>query len=150
MNESGQGWAVMLADLSIILFMITAADLSNTELANSAMDQTVAVATAEPVAIYRPGGSMPSLKTWLESQPDDPRQRLTIVVHHEGADARPAMDQAMRLTSEAQHAGRDARMIVERGEHAEIAAILAYDSDPKAVAHKLLSTDAHNTTEEIR
>ena len=146
-GNNSQSWATTLADLAIILFMITAADLANADMAKSALEGTPTLATAEPVAIYRPGGA--SLTEWLDGQPEDPRQRLTIVVHHGGTTS-SAMDQGMRLNAEAELAGREARLIVERSEHSDVAAILAYDSDPKAVARKLLSTDQPNSTEDTQ
>jgi hypothetical protein len=144
------GWATMLADLSIILFMITAADLANAELAQDGLASAEAVETAEPVAVYRPGRAAPPLSTWLAGQPDDPLQRLTIVVHYAGGDVDKAVAQGMTLSREAEQAGRPARMIVEQSEHTETAAILAYDSDAKAVARKLLSPEQPSSTENVR
>lgn len=143
------GWATMLADLSIILFMITAADLANAELAQDGVSTAQAAATAEPVAVYRPGRMAPSLSAWLAGQPADPAQRLTIMVRYQGDDVGDAVGQGLQLSREAAKAGRPARMIVEQADHTETAAILAYDSDPKAVARKLLGPgDTH--TEEVR
>ncbi len=82
---------MMLADLAIILFMITAADLANAELAKSELATAPAVATAEPVAVYRPGRAAPPLADWLATQPDDPRQRLTIMVRYARHDAEAAI-----------------------------------------------------------
>jgi hypothetical protein len=130
-------WATILADLAILLFMITAADLSNAEIARSAAPSSAAVATAEPVALYRPGGSMPSLGRWLAEQPDDPRQQLTIVVHYRAGEADRMAAEGLRLVSQAEAAGRDARLIAEPGDRSEAAAVLAYDADPQAVARKL-------------
>lgn len=144
------GWATMLADLSIILFMITAADLANAELAQDGLASAEAVETAEPVAVYRPGRAAPPLSDWLSSQPEDPMQRLTIVVHYAGSGLEDAVEQGLELSREAEKAGRPARMIVEQAEHTEAAAILAYDSDPKAVARKLLSPQQPSSTENVR
>lgn len=147
-GNNSQSWATTLADLAIILFMITAADLANADMAQSALEGSPVLATAEPVAIYRPGGA--SLKEWLGNQGDDPRQRLTVVVHYTGGNAASAMEQGMRLSEEAEAAGRDARLIVERSEHPDVAAILAYDSDPEAVARKFLSQGQHTSTEDMQ
>lgn len=151
-GQGSQGWATTLADLSIILFMITAADLSNAELAKSGLETTSAmVATAEPVAMFRPGPSAPTLKAWLSQQPDDPRQQLTVIVRHKGsgAEADAIIARGLDLMTQADAAGRQARLIVEHSDHADVAAILAYDSDP-AVAHKLLEHGQRNNTEKLR
>lgn len=137
-GQVSSSWATTLADLAIILFMITAADLSNAEIAKSAAaPSSAAVATAEPVALYRPGGSAPSLGSWLAEQPDDPRQQLTIVVRYRAGDADAMAEEGLRLVSQAEAAGRDARLIAEPADRPEIAAVLAYDSNPQAVARKL-------------
>ncbi len=148
--NSGQGWLTTLADLSIILFMVTAADLStaqqqlqNKQAATPApqvQEKAMGVATAEPVAIYRPAqGAMP-LAAWLASQPADDRQRLTVMVRHDGKDAAGAIAQGMKLIEQARQAGRSPRLIVEQGTAPEIMAFLAYDADPGIVARNLRGT----------
>lgn len=137
-GQAGQGWATTLADLSIILFMITAADLSNAEIVRDGLaDREQEVAAAEPVAIYRPGGGALSLRDWLAGQPDDPRQRLTIVVRYMGTESSVAIGDGLRLASDAEATGREARIIIEKSDRSETAAILAYDSDPRTVAREL-------------
>lgn len=136
-GQVSMNWATTLADLAIILFLITAADLSNAEIAASAAEPTAAVATAEPIALYRPDGSAPPLARWLATQPDDPRQQLTIVVRYRPGDADRMAAEGMRLVSQAEAAGRDPRLIAEPDERSEVAAVLAYDSSPQAMARKL-------------
>ena len=98
------------------------------------------VATAEPVAIYRPAqGAMP-LAAWLASQPADDRQRLTVMVRHDGKDAAGAIAQGMKLIEQARQAGRSPRLIVDQGTAPEIMAFLAYDADPGIVARNLRGT----------
>lgn len=131
MDSGSQGWAVTLADLSIILFMITAADLSNAELAKTGLESTSAtVVTAEPVAMYRPSGAAPSFSTWLAQQPGDPRQQLTVIVRHDDRGADAAIARGLDLMRQAEAAGRKARLIVEQSDHSDVAAILAYDAAP--------------------
>lgn len=131
-------WATTLADLAIILFMITAADLSNAEIAKSVTEPpSTALATAEPVAFYRPGGSAPPLASWLAEQPDDPRQQLTVVVRYRAGEADVMAAEGLRLVSQAEAAGRHARLIAEPAEQSEAAAVLAYDANPQVVARKL-------------
>jgi hypothetical protein len=137
-GQVSSSWATILADLAIILFMITAADLSNAEIARSAAEpSSAAVTTAEPVALYRPGGSAPPLGRWLAEQPRDPRQQLTIVVHYRAGEADTMAAEGLRLVSQAEAAGRDARLIAEPAERSDTAVVLAYDANPQAVARKL-------------
>ena len=139
-THSGNGWLTTLADLSIILFMVTAADLSNAQVASEARESSSAmVATAEPVAIYRPGADAGSLGEWLAQQADDPRQHLTIMVRHRSEGMKQAMDAGLDLARQAETAGWRARIIAEESEQDELMVQLAYDSSPKEVARKLLS-----------
>lgn len=134
-GQVSTSWATILADLAIILFMITAADLSNAEIARSAAEPSPAtVATAEPVALYRPDGAAPPLARWLADQPSDPRQQLTIVAHYRAGEADTMAAEGLRLVSQAEAAGRAPRLIVEPGERSETVAVIAYDADPRAVA----------------
>lgn len=141
--KASHSWLMTLADLTIILFIITAADLSRADASVKATAQSVAtVATAEPVALYRPGAHAGTLGAWLASQPADPRQQLTILVRHLKGDQAAQLGKGMALLEEAQAIGRDARLIVEEGEHSEIAAFLAYDASPAKVARRLHEAEA--------
>jgi hypothetical protein len=134
-GQVSSSWATILADLAIILFMITAADLSNAEIARSAAEPSpAAVTTAEPVALYRPGGSAPPLGRWLAEQPRDPRQQLTIVVRYRAGEADTMAAEGLRLVSQAEAAGRDARLIAEPAERSDTAVVLAYDDIQHSVA----------------
>ena len=75
----GSGWQTVLADLSLILFMVTATALSDSPAKAPPPAPLALPALGEPVAVWRsePGG--PSLEDWLASQAADPRQRLTLV-----------------------------------------------------------------------
>lgn len=131
MAEGGSGWMTTLADLSIILFMITAADLSQARPTVSSA-ASAAPALAEPVATFRQGSGMPSLARWLADQPVDPRQRLTVLVRHDDAQADHAVRSGLALMRQAEEAGRPARLIVERAAMPDTIAYLAYDAAPVA------------------
>lgn len=141
--KASQSWLMTLADLTIILFIITAADLSRADASVKATAQSAAaVATSEPVAIYRPGAHAGTLASWLADQPADPRQQLTILVRHKQGDQAAQMGRGMALLEDAQADGREARLVVEEGEHSEVAAFLAYDASPAKVARQLLQDEA--------
>ncbi len=139
-SSSGSiGWQTTLADLAIILFMLTAADLSNAEIDRTRNLETVAaVATAEPVAIYRPERGVTPFADWLASQPEDHRQRVTILVRHTGSDEQRLIAAGMALAAPAEKAGLSPRLIVERGKKGDVVATLTYDAAPNPVARKLL------------
>lgn len=115
--RAGSGWQTVLADLSLILFMMTAAAAS--ELPAAAPAQTVAVlpALSEPVAVWRAGAEAPRLRDWLARTGPDPHLRLTIMAAPEQAQA------ALALAAEA---GRPARVLLEPGTGSP-SATLTYD-----------------------
>ena len=75
----GSGWQYVLADLCLILFMVTAATLSQAEHGG----QGAAVSPqGEPLAFYHAEPGAPPLEQWLRDQSADPRQQLTIVAQY--------------------------------------------------------------------
>ncbi len=137
--RAGTGWQYLMTDLSMILFMITAAAVNDAPpdprpaapAARPPLPIPVAApALGEPIAVWRGGAGGPTLGQWLTSQPGDPRQRLTII----GSAAAP--DEALRLASEA---GRPARILLEPGSPGAPFATLTYDQSPD-VARPLQSS----------
>jgi hypothetical protein len=128
--RAGSGWQTLLADLSIILFMITAAALSQ---AGDGKGQVVprpipALSTrSEPLAIYRAMPGAPPLAEWLAAQSVDSRQQLTIVAHYPAGGQAAALAGASALLLQAGEAGVHARLVVEPGEGGTVAT-LAYDT----------------------
>ena len=92
----GSGWQTILADLSLILFMVTAAALANSSDGPIGNDSDahpkavkpaappppiLPVLRAEPVAVWRPAAGAPGLREWLAEVARDPRLRRTSTVH---------------------------------------------------------------------
>lgn len=136
----GTGWQTLLADLSIILFMITAAALGQQEPGVTAKPAQTPSQRSEPVAVYRAGDGAPPLSEWLADQPRDPRQMLTIVSTYTSGRQGPALDLAGTLARQAATAGQLARIVVEPGQ-GEATATLAYDSTAETLARGLQRAD---------
>ena len=117
--RAGSGWQTMLADLSLILFMITAAAASELPTAPPATAIPVLPALGEPVAVWRAGPGAPSLRDWLASSGPDPRLRLTILA---------GPDQAQMALTMAAGAGRPARILLEP-QAGVPSAMLTYDQE---------------------
>ena len=119
--RAGSGWQTVLADLSLILFMVTASAVSQAR--DDLRAPSGGFAMADPVAVWRPSPSGPTLARWLADQPTDPRLRLTLLVH-----AQPGgEDAALRLTA---GAAPEARVVIDRAPGPQLEAILAYDQTP--------------------
>ena len=120
----GSGWQTVLADLSLILFMITAGAVSDAkhlppEVPVKALAIPAAIqAMGEPVAVWSAAPGMPPLKDWLARTATDPRLRLTILTSSVGAQA--ALDLA-------KVSGRAARVVIEPGMQGAPLATLTYD-----------------------
>ena len=133
--RAGSGWQTVMADLCLILFMVTAAALS-AQRGLTAYRPPEPAPRAEPLAVYRPGPGAPPLDDWLAAQAPDPRQQLTLVAHYRPGGEDEALALAARLLAEAGPRAARARVVVEPGEDGTLA-MLAYD-DP-ALARPLLS-----------
>jgi len=137
--RTGVGWQYALTDLSLILFMVAAAHVSDSQAAaarptppQAKPEPTPAAApppppVADPVAVWRPGPGMPSLAAWLASQPRDPRQRLTIVAHYTGANAGEASTRAADMLAGAGKSAGQVRLLVEPGAEEDLSAALTWD-----------------------
>lgn len=129
--RAGSGWQTVLADLSLILFMVTAAAAAQAGPDATPLPQLIDPALGDPVAVWREGSD--PLGTWLASQSNDPRQRLTIVVPY-AADPVSVAPKALAL---AQSAGRPARLLFEPGRAGDAYATLTYDvAQPDATIAK--------------
>lgn len=110
--RAGSGWQTVLADLSLILFMVMAAAVSE------APDAAGNPVESEPVAQWRAIEGAPGLREWLAAQPHDPRQQLTIVA------PLAAAQQALAL---ARRSDRPARIVLDPRAEGPPIALLAFD-----------------------
>lgn len=132
--RAGQSWQTALTDLSLILFMITAAAVSQQPSKPAKVKPAKAQASAapspetEPLSIYVAAPGAPPLAEWLDEQAADPRQQLTITARYGSnvGDQARAIAEAGRLLAEAGKQGRSARVVVEPGA-GPVRAALAYD-----------------------
>ena len=137
MSRTALGWQVMLADLALILFMVTAAamadapDTPKTPPAPQAQKPTaVDPARSEPVALWRDGAGAPDLAAWLAREQPDPRLQLTITLRYPPAAQAQALARGGDLAQAASARGMAPRVILEPSPAVpalEAVAALAYD-----------------------
>jgi hypothetical protein len=148
-SGSGSGWQTLLADLSLILFMITAAAMAQGG-AEPAVSKVVTVPPAvvtppprpdsaksdpegAPQAIWRASADGPGLGAWLMSSAPDRRLRLTIRAGYRDArDLGRVQARLGVLAAEALRAGKPARLDLIHG-NAAVVATLAYDDPAQSV-----------------
>lgn len=137
--RGGQGWQLILADLALILFLLTLSALPDEEaetargLASRAVQEKTArdamqseVAAAQ--ALFRPVPGGPALGDWLAAQAPDPRATLTIFAIHAPGKEAAAWARAEALAAEARARGSRVRTIISAGPAEDIYASLAYDA----------------------
>ena len=133
LSGGGLSWQTMLADLALILFMVTAAAMGQPPpRATPRATHHAAAASApgpmgEPVAVWRLAAGAPPLGSWLATQQADPRLGLTITVRYAPGGQAAALAQPGTLAREAGAMGRAARIVVEAATGAEVVATLAFD-----------------------
>ena len=150
-------WQTILADLSLILFMVTASALANAPdgplgpdsdphpaaahphgpppaPAPKSVPIIAALSRAEPVGVWRSGVDAPPLAQWLREVARDPRLRLTITVHYAPGGRKAGLAQALHLDTAAGAHAADARILVEPGLPAGASAALGYDADGTQLA----------------
>ena len=133
--RAGTGWQTLFADLSIILFMVTAAAVAPAGEAAS----TIATPSerSAPLAVYRAEPGAPPLGEWLAGQSTDTRQQLSIVAHYAPGGQKAALAAAQALLHQAGVASAQARLVVEPGAGG-ITAALAFDAPDTPLAQDLL------------
>ena len=128
------GWQTLLADLSLILFMVTAAAMATSPHHAARIAAPPPPPAAEPLAVWRAGGAQP-LRRWLAAEQPDARQQLTIASYYRSGGAAHALAIAQALVGEASAMGQVARVIVApapAGTAEQTLATLAYDRSPDA------------------
>jgi len=130
-------WQTLLADLSLILFMLTAsavtdapgAPVAKAAPAKPAPKPATPSQRAEPVGVWTDGEGAPPLAQWLAEQARDPRLRATIVVRFAGGDRTGALLRAARLGEAAGPRAASARIVIETGPYDAASVTLGYDDE---------------------
>jgi hypothetical protein len=129
----GIGWQVILADLALILLLVSlsalpAAGAGARDAEARRAPQPAEVAAAQ--ALYRPVKGGPTLAQWLAAQPRDPRTRLTIFARHPAGGETAAWEAAQSLAAGVRGSGVPVRIIITTGSQPDLYASLAYDWQP--------------------
>lgn len=138
-QRGGHGLQLIVADLALILFLLTLSALpaaeaeSGNRLADTDAREKEAAPRALPEiapaqALFRPVAGGPSLARWLDAQAPDPRATLTIFATHASGREGAAWARAEALAAEARRQGTQVRTIISAGRSDDIYASLAYDA----------------------
>jgi len=133
--RAGTGWQYALADLSLILFLVTASALAQANSAPKApppapLPPPIAAAlSSEPVAVWSAGAGAPPLADWLAQVAADPRLEVQIIVRFSDKGRDAAVAQAVQLAAVGGPRASSARILVEPGERAGASVSLTYASE---------------------
>ncbi|TAD82458.1 MAG: hypothetical protein EAY70_03440 [Sphingomonadales bacterium] len=137
--RAGHSWQLILADLALILFLLTLSTLPAAEaetgqrLTERAGRGREAPGTPQSEvgagqALFRPVPGGPSLGAWLAGQASDPRATLTVVATHAPGREADAWARAQALAAEVRARGTAVRVIITTGTPEDVYASLAYDT----------------------
>lgn len=131
MTTPGTNWQIMLADLSIILFLMTFSALAHDDglkpKPRAAPAVISAPAVAEPVAAWRAGQGAPPLGEWLKSQAADARMRINVHAAYSAGRREQLLSEAAAVGADPALAGRAVRLILEPGAADAVTVTLTYD-----------------------
>lgn len=131
MTGGKANWQTIIADLALILFMVTAASVdidSRGEEDRPSEERDAALPIeGEILTLYRAHPFAPPLDQWLAEQSPDERQNLTIVARFEPGGREAAMEGAQELASVAGAEGLRARIVVEPSDYTDLFVVLSFD-----------------------
>ncbi len=122
--ESSGKWLVPLADLSLILFIVTGGALG------AMQDHRNTPAEGVAAAIYVDGPDAPPLLELLASHPIAAGERLTVLGAYAPGQREAVMRRAEALARQAIAAGVEPRVIVQPAAETRVIARIAHDVDP--------------------
>jgi hypothetical protein len=147
-------WQTLLADLALVLFMVTVGALVRARrehapvyAAAAPVSQPIAAPQeSTPLSVYRDVAGAPPLAAWLRQPPRDTRQQTTIVVTYRPGTERALPGRIAAVIAAASASGPQPRIVIEPGEGG-VSAGIGFDTAP--MARDLLSPDdtfQHRTT----
>lgn len=123
-RRSRTGWQTLLADLSLILFLVMLR--VHDPAAVPAREEAAAPAAQQaPSAIFRPGPNR-KLGPWLAATVSDDRQSATVIIRHQAGARTDALGDAALLLSQIEKAGLEAALVMEPAETPETLVLIGY------------------------
>lgn len=135
-STQDNSWIVPLADLSLILFVVTGVSLS-ASLQREGEQPSGSYTQSVPASVLVDTPDGPSLTNWLERYRQDPSGQLTILGSYTGDDRDTVTQRAGAMADMAISSGVEPRVVIEPGRQSQVLALFAYDRDPQ-VAQSLL------------
>ena len=124
-TDLSTGWQTLFADLSIILFMVTASAVKEAPAkpylppieANFKED-------AVPIAVWRDGAGAGSLRMWMAQQGKDPRVSFSMIIRYQEQQLQQSAVYALAL---AQHERANVRIVLERASENDMLVVASFE-----------------------
>ncbi len=107
-------WAITLADLALILFIVTASHASDQPPEPPAQIEGMSV-DAIPQAIYAPGPDAPPLEEWITEQDLGPGASVDVSIGYNPADLEKTLEEAKAITTVLLQSGKEPRVTLVPG-----------------------------------
>ncbi|MCR2832760.1 hypothetical protein [Parerythrobacter lacustris] len=132
-GPGSHGWLVSLADLSLILFIVTSGAIASSPIQKSLEPIDLADLPALGVAseIYVDGPGAPSLSTFLSRHSPAAGEQLTITGVFGPGERQTIARRMEALEAEAIAKGTEPRVILQPGSQAGVYVAFAHDADPQ-------------------
>jgi len=130
-HSSSSRWQTVIADLSLILFLVAASALEEDNSAAGGGDPGISLTIWSDVA-----GAMP-LPHWLSEQAPDDGQRLAITVTYRPGQLDNALSTASRIGTQAGLTAADARIVIMEGQADSVEVRIVQDDADPALGPKI-------------
>lgn len=127
-SRQAMPWQLILADLALILFLVSLAALAGMRSANPVAEPPTSVAVAPAQALYRPSNNVPEIGDWLDDQAVDPRATLSVFARYRAEDEAESWAEARRLADAARSRGVPVRVVMTPADSTDLYASLAFDA----------------------
>ena len=135
--QPGTNWQLMLADLSIILFLATFSAMAHgsakpakapAPAARAKVEAPAPPVVAEPIALWRSGGGAPPLGEWLKGQQIDGRMKINVHGAYSAGHRDTVLAEATDVTADPALAAKPVRLILEPAEADSVTVTLSFDN----------------------
>ena len=126
------GWQLILADLALILFLVTLSALADVAEKTESDEFGSRIEISHSQALFRPGSGDLTLADWLAQQQRDPRATLTIFADYRPEQRKAAWDAAREMAASVEGTDLAVRIVLRPGEVNDLYASLAFDTEPRS------------------
>ena len=128
------GWQTLFADLSIILFMVTASAVKDAPAKPPLPPFEASLKDdAVPIAVWRDGIGGEPLPKWMAQQSADPRVSFSVVIRYPKSQLQQATARALAI---AQGGEAKVRIVLEQGSASDTIVVASFENITAETTHQ--------------